>query len=235
MPNASLKKAGAWKPAGRAKCWPVPASERQRDSAKVSVRPAAVFNASSYQFKEDPSPPRRLARPARLSAAASAQAGRPVPAGCHRALHLRTVSGCGPAARLRKRADRLRGALWQAGWGGGFGLAAGFSRVGQGRGGLAAAQFPPAPPARAASPRQRPCAWRTPPDLCKKCLLTPSARSGRMGLQWLRAKSSSPSPAQRQVQAGAPESKFLSVTNAEALSEETLVFKRPFIVLVTER
>jgi hypothetical protein len=31
--------------------------------------------------------------------------------------------------------------------GGGFGLAAGFSRVGQGRDSLAAAQFPPAPPA----------------------------------------------------------------------------------------
>src|ERR1035437_5121834 len=33
-------------------------------------------------------------------------------------LHLRTVWGCGPDARLRKRDDRLRGALWQAGWGG---------------------------------------------------------------------------------------------------------------------
>jgi hypothetical protein len=108
MPNASLKKAGAWKPAGRAKCWPVPASERQRDRAKVSVRPAAVLDANRYQFKEDPSPPRRLARPAR----------RPVPAGRHRALHLRTVWGCGPDAGLRKRADRLRAALWLAGWGG---------------------------------------------------------------------------------------------------------------------
>jgi hypothetical protein len=37
----------------------------------------------------------------------------------------------------------------------------------------------------------------------KTCLLTPSARSGRMGLQWMRAKSNSPSPAQRQVQPGA--------------------------------
>ena len=45
-------------------------------------------------------------------------ARRLVPAGCHRALHLRTVWGCGSDARLRKRADRLRGALWQAGWGG---------------------------------------------------------------------------------------------------------------------
>lgn len=35
------------------------------------------------------------------------------------------------------------------------------------------------------------------------CPLAPSARSGRMGLQWMRAKSNSLSPAQRQVQAGA--------------------------------
>ena len=36
MPNASLKKAGAWKPAGRVKCCPDPSIERQRDRAKVS-------------------------------------------------------------------------------------------------------------------------------------------------------------------------------------------------------
>jgi hypothetical protein len=50
MPNASLKKVGGWKPTGRAKCWPVTASERQRDRAKVSMFPAAVFNAHKYQL-----------------------------------------------------------------------------------------------------------------------------------------------------------------------------------------
>jgi hypothetical protein len=44
---------------------------------------------------------------------------------------------------LRKRADRLRGALWQAGRDG-LCLAAAFSRVGQCRAGFAVAQFPPA-------------------------------------------------------------------------------------------
>src|ERR1035441_6291387 len=93
------------------------------------------------------------------------------------------VWGCGPDARLRKRADRLRGALWQAGWGG-LCLAAGFSRVGQGRAGFAAAEFPPAPPARAATARQRdPEVGEHREKLGKLCLLTPSARAGRMGPQ----------------------------------------------------
>jgi hypothetical protein len=35
MPKASLKKAGALKPTGRAKCCPDPSIERQRDRAKV--------------------------------------------------------------------------------------------------------------------------------------------------------------------------------------------------------
>jgi hypothetical protein len=67
---------------------------------------------------------------------------------------------------------------------GGFCRAVGFSRVGQGRPGFAAAQFPPAPPARAATVRQRdPEAGERREKLGKICLLTPSARSGRMGAQ----------------------------------------------------
>jgi len=48
IPNAFLKQAEAWKPTGRAKCWPVPARERQRDWADISMRPVAILNASSY-------------------------------------------------------------------------------------------------------------------------------------------------------------------------------------------
>jgi len=67
---------------------------------------------------------------------------------------------------------------------GGLCLAAGFSRLGQGRTGFAAAQFPPAPPTSAAKARQRdPVVGEHREKLGKTCLLTPSARPGKMGPQ----------------------------------------------------
>ena len=85
----------------------------------------------------------------------------PAHAGCHRVLHLRTVWGCGPDARLRKRADRLRGALWPGGWGAlpGGGLFARGSGPNRLRG---CAMSTRTARQRRQGPPTRPCGGRTP-------------------------------------------------------------------------
>jgi len=67
---------------------------------------------------------------------------------------------------------------------GGLCLAAAFSRVDLGRTGFAAAQFPPASPASRAKARHcDPAVGENREKLGKTCLLTPSARPGKMGPQ----------------------------------------------------
>jgi hypothetical protein len=67
---------------------------------------------------------------------------------------------------------------------GGLCLAAAFSRVGLGGTGFAAAQFPPASPASRAKARQcDPAVGENREKLGKTCLLTPSARLGKIGPQ----------------------------------------------------